>query len=117
MIVQIAIGIVLALLILTFLPEILALGLVAFAVVATLIVLAILATGIYFLFATPETSATVSAIAAAAPEIASTAVCVAAIIGAAFYLDAKNPLALQKVKRVTEIACFGLVVLVAAGLL
>ena len=99
MIIEIALGIVLAVLILAFLPEILALGTLALGVA---VLLAVGAVALYFLFA--------------APELAFTSLAIAAILGAAIYFEAQNGPVVRNVRRVGEIVGFGVVALLVAGL-
>ena len=99
MIIEIALGIVLAVLILAFLPEILALGTLAFGVAVLLAVIAVM---LYFVFT--------------APELALTLLAIAAILGAVIYFEAQNGPVVRKVRRVGEILGFGVVALLVAGL-
>ena len=99
MIIEIAVGIVLAIVILAFLPEILGLGALVLGVAA---LLAIVAAVLYFMFS--------------APELSITLLVIAVFLGGAFYFDAQDGHVLRKVKRIGEILGFVVVALLVGGL-
>ncbi len=99
MIIEIALGIVLAVLILAYLPEILALGALALGVA---VLLAVVAAVLYFLFA--------------APELALTSLAISGILGAAIYFETQKGPVVRKVRRVGELLGFSVVALLVASL-
>ncbi len=98
--IEIAGGIVLAVLVLVFLPEILALGMIAIAVA---VLLAVVAAVLYFGFAEPVLTITLLA--------------VAAFLVVAAYFDTQDSPTARKLKRIGEIVGFAFVALLIAGLM
>jgi len=98
--IEIAGGIVLAVLVLVFLPEILALGMIAIAVA---VLLAVVAAVLYFGFAEPVLTIALLA--------------VAAFLVVAAYFDTQDSPTARKLKRIGEIVGFAFVALLIVGLI